>query len=240
MGLGTLNILVYALVIFGIAMIFIIRQWKKQARENIRVEVVRSGGDSVKVFGKLVGNMLEIPANKKYGWEVGKMYPFIADEDSKGYPIAELREATEDDATQSIYVEINRQGIYYTDYPEGLPAWMAIGMRKCVVDEDNWEMRTRFGSNPMMNPDLIAIHEHEKTAQILAAASQEINDLREKLQKALTKGVNPMVIYAGFGLTIIGVGYLLFQLLPILPDLQNLAPMMDKMDAVINAISELF
>lgn len=237
MGLGTFNVIIYALVIFGIAMVFIIRTWKKQARENIRVEVVRSGGDSVKVFGKLVGNMLEIPPNPKYGWEVGKMYPFIADDETK------LREATKEDKSESIGIavtEYNRQGIYYTDYPEGLPAWMAVGMRKCVVDEDNWEIRTRYGSDPMMNPDIIAIHEHEKTAQILAAASQEINDLRDKLQKALTKHVNPMVIYLGFALSIGLTGFLLFQLLPVLPDLKNLAPLMDKMEAIANAIAELF
>ena len=234
--MGTFNVVVYGFVIFVFAMIFVVRQWKKISRENILIEIVRSGGDSVKVLGKLVGNMLEIPPSKKYGFVVGKMYPFVADEiEKEGEKITKDDKAAKGEV-RNVGVKPQRAGIYYSNYPEGLPAFMTVGIRKCTVDEDNWEMRTRKGSDPMMNPDLLVLHEHEKTGGMLAAMSQTIEMYENKLQKAYSRSLNPMILYILVALMVCGVGYLIFQQQPLIKELKAATEQITDLTTMIKGI----
>lgn len=256
--IGTLQILAFAFIIAVVALVFIVRGWKEYGKSHIQIEVVRGGGsDSVTVFGKLAGNMLVIEPSKKYGFTVGKLYPFVADEE------IELRPATVDDLSETIrltkkkkneddeeeYEEItkpktpkvglsivSRTAIYPTQYPAGLPSIFQVPIRKCVVDEDTWEMRTRHGSDPMMNPDLLVLYEHEKTMGLLVVLSQTIQEYEEKLQKALARTTSPMVMYILVGLTVIGVGYILYQITPLTTLLNGVSSQLDEALSYIRSV----
>jgi len=232
--MGTFNVVIYGFVIFVIAMVFVVRRWKQISKREILVEVIRSGGDSVKVMGKLVGNMLEISPNKKYGFEVGKMYPFVADKED-GEKETKSDKAKEGEA-RNVGVKLQRGGIFYSNYPEGLPSFMTVGIRKCIVDEDNWEMRTRKGSDPMMNPDLLVLHEHEKTSGMLAAMSQTIEMYENKLQKAYSRSLNPMILYALVALMVCGVGYLIYQQQPLIKELELAVEQINNLTTMVEGI----
>lgn len=219
--MSTELILLIGLVLTIGVVLWSISRWKNFWKTHVMAEIILGGGSaSINVPGKLVGNMLEIPENKKFGIEHGKLYPFIADNevpDEKKK--VKVRKATESDT--SIYVDSKkRTAIYPTTYPPGLPAWASITIRKCVVDEDCWEMRTRKGTDPMMNPELLVLYEHEKTMGMMVVLSQTIQEYETKLQKALTRSANPLIIYALLGIVAIGIGYLLFQINPLVEEMQ--------------------
>lgn len=236
--MSTELVLLIGLVITIIAVMFSYGKMKRYWKNHVLVEIVRGGGsDSVKVPGKLVGNMLEIEPNKKYGIEIGKLYPFVADEENDNITIEE-READEEDVDKNIILDATnyRTAMYPTQYPEGLPSQLQITIRKVVVDEDNWEMRTRKGSNPMMNPDLLIQYEHEKTMGMMVVLSQTIQEYETKLQKALSRSVNPMALYAIGGIMIAAIGYLIYQVMPLIQELKNNNVMMEEVMKMIQGL----
>lgn len=234
--MGTTGVILIALVITIVVVLWLFARWRRFWKNHIMVEMIRGGGsDSINVPGKLVGNMIEIEENKNFGIEHGKLYPFIADPEREiDERTIKHRRATDKD--RAIYLDTQkRTAIYPTNFPPGLPVWASITIRKCVVDEDCWEVRTRAGSDPMMNPELLVLYEHEKTMGMMVVLSQTIQEYETKLQKALTRSANPLIIYALLGIVAIGIGYLLFQINPLVTELQENNAMLQDIVTKISA-----
>jgi len=88
------------------------------------------------------------------------------------------------------------------------------------------------------DPAILGSLQRSSVMKALATVSNELVEAMKSLNSKLSRAgnLNPMVVYIGMGLTIVLLAVLLFQLLPALPGLQEVAGLDAKFDAVLKAL----
>lgn len=195
--------------VFGIASLitcfFLFYQrakWQKIADNNVQLLVIPKAGKRRFLLGRVEGGIVVVEKNEK------KNIP------GKEYPIDEI-------------------ATYEAPFPPEFPiAFMRTNIKEMAVYAWNWEPISNPTDNPLMSPDLLYNFEHEKFSALFLATSQIMADYEEKLQKALSRSINPNIVYALLGLIVVGVGYLAYTFMPLLEQLQN---MIDDINALAKA-----
>lgn len=166
--------------------------WQKTADTHVQLLVIPRAGNRRYVLGKVEGNVVVVEQNEKKGIP-GKIYP------------------------------INDVVTYEAPYPPEFPVpFLRTNIREMAVYAWNWEPITNPTNDPLMSPELLYNFEHEKFSHLFLATSQMMADYEEKLQKALSRSISPMVIYALMGTSIVISGYLVYQFMPLYEQLQGL------------------
>tara|TARA_Y100000310_G_scaffold344205_1_gene455718 strand:- start:4952 stop:5491 length:540 start_codon:yes stop_codon:yes gene_type:complete len=167
-------------------------KWQREADNNVQIRIIPKSGKAYTVLGTITGSQVIVEKDEKRR-RPGKVYPI------------------DDIAT------------YEANYPPNFPvSFMRTNIKEMLVYGWNWEPVSNRSDDPLMSPDSTYNVEHERFTSMFVMASQLMADYEERLQKALTRSVNPMVVYVLLGMACVGVGYLILMLQPVLPDLQGL------------------
>ena len=114
---------------------------------------------------------------------------------NKLWPIAEI-------ATHSV------------SYPMGYPKFMQAQIKQAVVFEWSWEPVSNRGTSQLMTPDVPATIANQKFYELAVTYSEVVEELEAKLQKALSRSINPTHFYILVSLAIVAsacAAFLTFQ-----------------------------
>ncbi len=182
----------FVTLIGSIVLFYMRAKWQREADNNVQIRIIPKSGKAYTVLGTITGSQVIVEKDEKRR-RPGKVYPI------------------DDIAT------------YEANYPPNFPvSFMRTNIKEMLVYGWNWEPVSNRSDDPLMSPDSTYNVEHERFTSMFVMASQLMADYEERLQKALTRSVNPMVVYVLLGMACVGVGYLILMLQPVLPDLQGL------------------
>ncbi len=89
-------------------------------------------------------------------------------------------------------------------FPEGWPPFLRTRIKKIIVWAGSWVPVTYRGYDPegLLSPQLLAGMRREKFSALTVQWSETVQDLEDRLQKALSRQMKPATVYLMLGLTI--------------------------------------
>lgn len=171
---------VYLIILLMICVCIFFLEWKwhKEARKRVRVDIYRTSGNIDHVLAEDVGGVISVPKNGK-------------------------------DATKGGWVFNLAEVHTFTDiYPgKPLPAFMQTTIRTIGVNEWDTEPMAKKREVNVEFPSLLYNLENEKVTSLVVSVFDQVQELQEKLQKAITSYVNPKLVYGLLVVAVLAAGY---------------------------------
>lgn len=159
-------------------------KWHAESRTKVKVEIFRTSGNKEIRYVEDVDGTLEVPFDKK-------------NPENGGWTWKMGSIHTFNDIYPGIW----------------LPAFLQTTIRTVAVNEWDVEPMSKKRDIKVDNPELIYNLENDKTSKIVISFTNEIAELRAKLQKAVTSYVDPRIVYTGLALSIIASCYCVFTVI---------------------------
>lgn len=103
------------------------------------------------------------------------------------------------------YIIVNNR-VRRTEYPDGLPSFLQVSMNTLAYDEGVPDPLSPPKTPSEMTGELLRAIKNEKFTRVAVAASDEMQDLRKRIQGLLTQGLNKNFLYGGIALAIVVAG----------------------------------
>jgi len=186
---STPMIFIYLIIIAFIGIACLQWKWSKTAQNNVMVLVKRADGHGDYV---LVPQKAGSVAMKEKQGDTIRLWP------------------------------INEMSTIDVPYPGigMIPLFLQKKIRMTIVDEEDWEplLNRSIGKRLIASPAILGNLIHEKITESIITVNKEMMDNMNSMMRRMGVRLNPIVVYAGIGLVIILLGYIIFAVLPGLED----------------------
>lgn len=156
-------------VVACIGALYLRNRQEKIATTHIRVELIKKSGQSEFSLIKEDTGFIDL---SEAGAPSGKKY--------KSFPIADI-------------------AMTEVPYPEGWPPFLRTRIKKVIFHEGSWEPVSNRGEDPVFSPVLLANMRKEKFTELSVKYSETIQDLEDRLHRALTRMMSPTIVYIMLG-----------------------------------------
>ena len=207
------HIMMYlAILLFALTLISKYR-WKKLAKNHVRVYIWRSSGKIDKrIVPEFNGNVEVEDHHSGSTFRHGR-------KEVKGW-----------------FWKLSEIHTYTDDYPGGLFSFLSVDIRAIGVNEWDVEPMAKKANVKVEYPNLLYNLEHEKVTALVVSVFDELAEVKEKLQQALTRNINPMVVYVLIGLSTVASGFAAFVAMGLQDKLAEITDRFGNIEALINII----
>jgi len=196
--------LIYLVIIVLLGIGYLQWKWGRTARNNVLVLVKRADGHGDYV---LVPQKAGSVAMKEKQGDTIRLWP------------------------------INEMSTIDVPYPGigMVPLFLQKTIRMTIVDEEDWEplLNRSIGKRLIASPAILGNLIHERITESIITVNKELVDNMNSIMRRIGVRLNPMIVYAGIGLAIILLGYIIFAGLPGIGEDTGTAEQLQKiMDAL--------
>jgi hypothetical protein len=116
-----------------------------------------------------------------------------------------------------------------------VPTFLQKTIQMVLVSESDWEPMTNRSPNKEMiaSPAVLGNLMHEKITEAVITVNKEMLESVSGIVKRLGKMINPTIFYVGMGVILVGLVFVVFQLLPIVEQINTAT---DSLNAIQRAL----
>jgi len=176
------HFILYLFVVFTVMVVYYEWRWAKTAREKILALIARSDGSSYSVLVPKSGGSVSL---QKPGTDTVLLWPI----------------------NKLACIDVLYPGVGF------VPTFLQKQIRMVILDEDDWE--PLINRNPdralIASPAFLGNLLHQKISEIVLTVNKEMIDRLEGVTRRLNNMVSPTMFYAGIGIVLIAVVFLIIQ-----------------------------
>lgn len=237
----------YLFVLFVLMVVYFQWSWAKTCRENIQVLVAQTGGGGdFKLAPKSSGGEISLTnpdSNTVRTWAINELatieipYPGVGFIPTFLQKTIRLAIVNEGDWEPMLNRSPHMKMVASPDIVEFLTELGQVvdAPMKKRIDKVLKEVSTGPTREMIASPAVLGNLIHEKITEALITVNKEIFDKLAGFMNRLNKLVNPIVVYIGLGLIIIGIAFIIYQLVN-MPEVKSSADILNKLDAIEKAL----
>lgn len=240
----------YLFVVFVFMVVYYEWKWAKTCKNNIQVLVAQQGGGGDFFLAPKAGGQVTITnpqTDEVRTWPVNELatievpYPGVGFVPNFLQKTIRLAIVNEGDWEPMLNRSPHREKIASPDVVEFLQLLAdetEDAKKKATITKMVNGLATGPTREMIANPATLGDLMRSSVMKALATVSTDLVDLLKSVNAKLGKvvGPNPMIVYIGLGLTIILLGFTLFQIMPIVSSIGDLGDLSDKLDAIMKAL----